>query len=282
MRSLFQGPDGALQDGWRALLFGLAAWAGNGLAATLRLALPWPAAPTPWVPDAWFSFLAFLAVTWLFLLAERRPLASVGLALGRRWALEFLAGILAGAGIIALVAVIGFLAGGFRWAPGVRPGLGRLAAGAWLYLAVAASEELLFRGYLFQRLVRGLGRWPGLAVGAALFAGMHWGNPGMTGATRAWASLNIALAAVLLGLCWLRTRSLALPMGLHLGWNWTQGPLLGFGVSGFQGAGWWTPAVHGGAPWLTGGAFGLEAGLPCTLVAAVACMLLAAPTRPIS
>jgi hypothetical protein len=109
----------------------------------------------------------------------------------------------------------------------------------------------------------------GQLVFAALFALMHWGNPGMHGATKAWATVNIALAAILLGFCYLRTRSLALPIGVHLGWNWAQGSLLGFGVSGttdIKGA--WTPVFHGKPEWLTGGAFGLEASVLCTLVCA--------------
>ncbi len=97
----------------------------------------------------------------------------------------------------------------------------------------------------------------------------------MAGATRGWASLDIAIAAVLLGLCYLRTRSLAMPIGLHLGWNWTQGSLLGFGVSGLPSHGWWMPVVHCRPHWLTGGSFGLEASLPCAIVGAAACLVLA-------
>lgn len=270
LRPLFHGPDGPLHDLWRAVAFGAAAWAANGLASTLRLALPWPV-----LPAAGFTFLAVLAVTWMALELERLPMASVGLALDRRWARQFLAGLLAGSAIILAAAAAARLAGGFHWAPAPGASPGRLAAGAWLYLAVAASEELLFRGYLFQRLVRGFGQGPALAATAVLFTWVHRANPGMAGATRVWAGLNIALASVLLGLCYLRSRSLALPIGLHLGWNWTQGSLLGFGVSGLPVAGWWTPVGHGAAAWLTGGAFGLEASLPCTVVTVAACVILA-------
>ena len=237
-------------------------------------ALPWPDALASWLPAAAFTFLGVLALTWVALQMERLPLATIGLDLDRRWGREFLAGVLAGAAFILVMAWLVQLASGCTWARDVRTGPGRLAAGAWLYLAVAASEELLFRGYLFQRLARGLGASPALGLTALLFTAMHWDNPGMTGATRAWASLNITLASVLLGLCWLRTRSLALPIGLHLGWNWTQGTLLGFGVSGLPGAGWWAPATRDAAPWLTGGAFGLEASLFCTVVTAAGCVAL--------
>lgn len=141
---------------------------------------------------------------------------------------------------------------------------------------MAFHEETLYRGYLFQRLVAGLGEWPAQLLMALLFALAHWGNPGMSGATMAWATLNIALAAVLLGLCYLRTKSLALPIGVHLGWNFTQGNLLGFGVSGTTDApGLLQPVLHGKPDWLTGGAFGLEAGLPCALVCLAVVVALA-------
>jgi membrane protease YdiL (CAAX protease family) len=103
--------------------------------------------------------------------------------------------------------------------------------------------------------------------------------------------LTIGLSAILFGFCYLRTRSLALPIGLHLGWNWAQGSLLGFGVSGTTDTkGLWTPVFHGRPEWLTGGAFGLEASLPCAFVCGVAIWLvwhwkgpgLAAETAPAS
>jgi membrane protease YdiL (CAAX protease family) len=275
MMTVFFGPAGNLRNGWKALLFALGAGVCNGAAFTFRQGLPWLGAAATWLPAPWFSFAAFLCLTWCFLQVEGRPLGSVGLRLNRRWGRELLLGALAGAGLMALMALAGFLGGGFHLLRNPQAGLGSLAAGLWLYLAVAFSEELLFRGYLFQHLGQGMGAWPTQVVMALLFAGVHWGNPGMTGATRLWGTLNIAIAAILLGLCQLRTRSLALPIGLHLGWNWAQGSLLGFAVSGLPSAGWWTPVIHDRPLWLTGGAFGLEASLPCAVVGTTACLVLA-------
>lgn len=274
MADLFHGPEGALRNGWKAALFALGAVICSGAAFTFRGALPGTAS-SAWLPAPWFSFAAFLGLTWMFLELEGRPLRSVGLCLDRRWAREFMLGAAAGAGLMALMALLAYLGGGFHLVRDPHAGFGRLLAGAWLYLAVAFSEELLFRGYVFQRLMRGMGPWPAQALMALLFAGIHWRNPGMAGATRGWASLDIAIAAVLLGLCYLRTRSLAMPMGLHLAWNWTQGSLLGFRVSGLPSHGWWMPLDHLRPHWLTGGSFGLEASLPCAIVGAAACLALA-------
>jgi membrane protease YdiL (CAAX protease family) len=269
MVAVFLGPDGAVRGVWKALLFALGAVLCGGAVGTLR-----PGLAGPWLPAPWFSSAAFLGLTWFCLQLEGRPLGSVGLRLDRRWARLFLLGALGGCGLMALMALVAYLGGGFHLVRNPQAGPAALLAGAWLFLAVAFSEEVLFRGYLFQRLCQGIGPWPAQLLVALLFAGVHWGNPGMSGATRAWASLDLVLAGLLLGQCYLRTRSLALPIGLHLGWNWAQGMLLGFGVSGLPSAGWWTPVLHGQHAWLTGGRFGLEASLPCALVAAAACLAL--------
>jgi hypothetical protein len=173
--------------------------------------------------------------------------------------------------LILLTALLVRGLGGFHWERAANIGARPLLTAALMYLGVAFNEELLSRGFPFQRLVEGAGLWVGQLVFAALFALMHWGNPGMHGATRAWATVNIALAALLLGFCYLRTRSLALPIGVHLGWNWAQGSLLGFGVSGTtEVKGAWMPVFHGRPDWLTGGAFGLEGSVICTLVCGAA------------
>ncbi len=287
LTALLLGREGRVRSGWKVLAFAVVyLLAIEGILTLLHLAgvldrLAPGSAASVWM-DAGFAALA----TGVCLAAERRPLLSVGLVPDRRWALEFLAGVAAGLGVILLTALLVRGAGGFRWTrnPAAHPAA--LLASAWLYLAVAFNEELLCRGYPFQRLVQGLGPWGGQILFALLFAAMHWGNPGMTGATRVWATLNIGLAAILLGLAWIRTGSLALPIGIHLGWNWTQGSLLGFGVSGTtDGPGLLAPVFRGRPEWLTGGAFGLEASLPCTLVCAAAILLLArwrgrAPENP--
>ncbi len=112
--------------------------------------------------------------------------------------------------------------------------VGALLTGLYIFLFVALMEENLYRGFIFQRLLNGVGVWPAQITLASLFAFGHWDNPGMQSSTEVVASLDLFLGAVLLGLAYLRIRSLALPIGLHLGWNWTQGHVLGFAVSGYD------------------------------------------------
>ena len=239
---------GSVRSGWKALgFFLLLAGLGAILAGLKALGLRHGL-------GIWMGVLLGALASYLCVRLEGRSFSSLGFLPGRRWLLECLAGTIGGILLILVTALLVQGLGGFHWERGTQVGARQLLAAAWLFLGVAFNEEILARGFPFQRLVEGAGTWVGQLVFAALFALGHWGNPGMHGATRAWATLNIGLAAILLGFCYLRTRSLALPIGVHLGWNWAQGSLLGFGVSGTTDMqGLWRPVFHGKPEWVTGG-----------------------------
>lgn len=75
-----------------------------------------------------------------------------------------------------------------------------LATTLLVFAGVAVAEELLFRGFIFQRLVMGLGQWPAQFLLAGYFLLAHLGNPGMTGGVKVLASANIFIASLLFGL----------------------------------------------------------------------------------
>lgn len=219
-------------------------------------------------------FVFTLLVTWACTRLRGQPLSSVGLRLDGRWLRQTLAGT--GLGMAAMVAVAALIAmgGGVRFELDPARSVATLAGGLYIFLFVALFEELLFRGFVFQRLVDGIGAPLALAATAVLFALGHGENPGMQGTTRLWAMGDLALGALLFGLAYLRTGSLALPVGLHLGWNWMQGQVLGFGVSGFDQAGWLRPLYQAQPQWLTGGEFGPESSVCAVAVDLVAIALL--------
>ncbi|MBW3573057.1 MAG: CPBP family intramembrane metalloprotease, partial [Gemmatimonadetes bacterium] len=125
----------------------------------------------------------------------------------------------------------------------------------------AAAEEAMFRGYAFQALVQGIGAWPAVVASSALFAYAHGGNTNVT----PLALANIFLAGVMLAVAYLRTRSLWFATAVHLGWNWAMASLLDFPVSGIVMDMPLYTGREAGPDWLTGGAFGPEAGLAATL-----------------
>ena len=215
-----------------------------------------------------------LVVTWICMHLRRQPLSAVGLRLDAKWLRLALYGTaFGGVQMLAVTALI-YAAGGVAFSLDPTHGLAALAYGAWVFVWVALLEELLFRGFVFQRLVDGIGATTTLLLMAALFALAHWGNPGMEGTTEFWASIDTALGGILLGLAYLRTGSLALPIGIHFGWNWIQGSWLGFDVSGLQQTGWLLPQLLDKPQWLSGGTFGPEASVFAVVVDVVAVLLL--------
>lgn len=229
------------------------------------------------VSEAWLEpvpFLLTLLVTWACLRLRKEPLSSVGFLLNRQWFQQAGIGLALGAGSLMLAATMIWATGGVGFELDPDRSLSALAFGLYYFLFVALFEENLFRGFLFQRLVAGTGVWVAQIAMALLFAFGHWDNPGMDGATKIIASIELALAAIMLGLAYLRTRSLALPIGLHLGWNWAGGHVLGFGVSGIDHEGWFRPVFQQQAEWLSGGHFGPEASIFGVLVDLIVIALL--------
>jgi membrane protease YdiL (CAAX protease family) len=257
VRKFLFDSDHRLRNGWWALIFLACVLATTQVYTPISRWLQALGVAMDWLQPG--PVVMVLVATWVCTRLRRERLDSVGLRLDRRWARELAWGIALGGGTLLLAAGLIAAIGGVRFELDPARSVAHLAFGLYLFVSVSVLEELLFRGFLFQRLVAGLGVWPTQLALAALFALAHWGNPGMEGITKAWATIDIALAAVMLGLAWLRTRSLALPIGLHLGWNWTQGHLLGFGVSGMDVPGWWHPVFQGMPAWMTGGEFGPEA-----------------------
>ncbi len=139
-----------------------------------------------------------------------------------------------------------------------------LAEGALLFLYVGFSEELLMRGYPFRTMVHASNPATSLLVTSVFFAAIHWNNPGLD----VQALGNIFLAGIWLGRALLVSGSLWLPIGLHTGWNFTMGTVLGLPVSGILGPGVLRGTTSGPA-WFTGGAFGPEGGLLATVILVV-------------
>jgi len=268
----FLNKQGSVRSGWKILGF-IALFLALGAAVSAlakALHVPRLGAWGVWVAAAIMATASLICVR-----LEKRSFRDLGFHLGGRWLRDLLLGSLGGVLLILLTALLVRGLDGFHWERAAAVGPRQMGLAALVFLGVAFNEEIMTRGFPFQRLVEGGGVWVAQLVFAGLFALLHWGNPGMHGATKLWGTVNIALAAILLGFCYLRTRSLALPIGVHLGWNWAQGSLLGFGVSGSTDIkGYWTPVFHGKPEWLTGGAFGLEASLPCVLVCGAAILLL--------
>ena len=137
-------------------------------------------------------------------------------------------------------------------------------------LGAAIAEEIMVRGVIFRISEEGLGTWGALILSAMLFGFGHIGNPGAT----IWSSVAIAIeAGLLLGMLFHVTRSLPLCIGLHMGWNFTQGTIWGVPVSGTKDPGWLV-STRTGPDWLSGGQFGAEASVVAVAICSAVTLAL--------
>ncbi|MDE2184370.1 MAG: CPBP family intramembrane metalloprotease [Alphaproteobacteria bacterium] len=144
-------------------------------------------------------------------------------------------------------------------------------------MIAAVGEELAIRGGVFRILEDGFGTLVALVLSAALFGLLHALNPGATAASTAAIALE---AGLLLGAAYAVTRNLWFPIGLHFGWNFTEGGVFGAAVSGGEGGHGIVRMSLNGPDLLTGGAFGPEASLVAVAIClAAAVVLLAAAIR---
>ena len=136
-----------------------------------------------------------------------------------------------------------------------------------LFFLVAVSEEIFFRGILFRMINRRWNIWAALVISALIFGGLHIFNDNAT----LWSSIAIAIeAGSLLGAAYAYSKNIWLPIGIHWIWNYTQGNILGFPVSGGDNVtSVITPEISG-PQWFTGGSFGAEA----SVIAAVIGLLI--------
>jgi hypothetical protein len=77
--------------------------------------------------------------------------------------------------------------------------------------------------------------------------------------------INLLLGGILLSVLYLNNRNLWLIIGLHFSWNFTQGTVFGFNVSGFENSGIFS-WLSVGETKITGGHFGLEGSYLTTIL----------------
>jgi hypothetical protein len=224
------------------------------------------------------TLLAAVFANWLALrIYEDRHVVEVGLWLNRLSAENLVLGLAGGAGTAALVLVPALLTGAAHLSPtpADQPTVGTIIFVSILLAAGSIGEELFFRGYGFQELLAAVGPWATVIPVGVIFALLHSSNPGAS-----WFSTaNTAGFGILFGYAYLRSRDLWLPMGLHLGWNFTLA-LFGVNVSGH------TMKVTGyemswtaGSLW-SGGEYGPEASiLTSAVLIALFVYLRKAPIR---
>ena len=214
-------------------------------------------------------FLAALTSAVIMLRFERRPFSDLGLSVK---------GHAPGLWYGLLIAVLFYLVGF-----GLSLLLGEIEVtgfkfesvnllGSWVFfLLVALFEEILMRGYILGRLLHTrMNKFLSLFISSALFALLHIFNPEID----FLPMLNLLLAGMLLGASYLYTKNLCFPISLHLFWNWIQGPVLGYEVSGNNFISSMLTLHLPEDNVLNGGAFGFEGSLICPVLMIVLTILI--------
>lgn len=213
---------------------------------------------------------------------------ALGYAFYSRWWRDLLLGTGLAVLMIGAVVVLQMIGGGTRlilnpllWKSvetgravdvfGVGMVLGSIGYVLFFLVLAGAFEEILFRGYPFQTLLRDVSAVVPIILFAIFFGLMHWDNPNRT----VFSTANTVLAGIWLAVAYLKTRALWFPTALHFMWNWTMGAFLGLPVSGFK----FTPnsvfiSSSEQPLWLTGGSYGPEGGFSATIVLIAAILII--------
>ena len=139
-----------------------------------------------------------------------------------------------------------------------------------LFILVALTEEFMCRTYLLSSLMDSMNKYWAVFIVALFFGIMHLLNPNFT-----WIGfVDIMLAGLFLGLWYIFRKNIWFPVGFHLTWNYFQGSVYGFEVSGMKFAGKLFQIKQKADAMLTGGSFGIEGSVVSLVVLAAGCYLL--------
>lgn len=216
---------------------------------------------------------------------EKRPFRAYGFRRGAAWA-DLLAGIGLGALLMTGIFLVEIQSGWLVWQWNHMQGLEfwvYQVAGLLVFLAVGYYEELFARGFVllnfYEGFQQGAGRWIAAffacLCSSVFFALLHAGNPGMG----LFSYLGLFLAGLFLALPYMLTGQLWFSIGLHWSWNFGQGFVFGFPVSGNAIPGAWLLSSAKGPVLWTGGRFGPEAGLLGFAAIGIGLILIAGYTR---
>lgn len=288
LKQLFINPVGRLRSGWRVLIFALVflilsilMGVAVGIGSKLAIQLAPDRAVAHYLENLILRSVLLLAALlagyictrWL----EGLPWRSLGLWLHAGWLRDLFVGSLIGIASLALATAIATAGGGLSFTVSGRDALLQVAQtllfSAILFIVAALAEEALFRGYPLQTLTRAKLAWLAVLLTSIPFAAVHLKNPNVAAG---FTFINTALAGVWFAVAYLRTRSLWLPLGIHWAWNWALGSLFGLPVSGINDLAP-HPLLHGtdlGPAWLTGGSYGIEGGVTCTITLVVSTIFI--------
>ncbi len=287
MNELFFNSVGRLRSGWRVAIFASLNILFTAIFSVILFLIIRAVTrdndvsllftPSGMVVTSLYSFILAVLVSWFcgkFL--EDLPFKAVGWSFHKSWFTQTIFGVIIGAISLIIACVPAMPTGNLSFKPNNTADLPSILqtvfGSAIVFFIAAASEEVLFRGYVLQTLSRANLAWVGILLTSLPFAVAHLGNPNADYIS----TLNTALAGIWLGAAYLKTRSLWFAFGVHFAWNWVQGAFLGLPVSGLKqlATSPLLQSIDQGPRWLTGGSYGIEGGITCTIALIVSTVII--------
>ncbi|WP_321310099.1 CPBP family intramembrane glutamic endopeptidase [Marinifilum fragile] len=211
--------------------------------------------------------LGTLLIVWIFArFIDKRHFFDLGFSIKNR-SKDILWGLLAGIIMMGLGTVILQFNGNLT-IESINFAMGSLLQSVFLFIFVSINEEIIVRGYILRNFMDSMNRYLALILSSLIFTALHLLNPNVSilGIT------NIFLAGILLGIGYIFTKNLWFPLALHFSWNFFQGPIFGFEVSGTKSDTLISQTITGNEI-LTGGNFGFEGSLLASILC-TACIVL--------
>lgn len=262
-------PLPVLKHGWmRALLFLFAFFSCAILAGMVSNVIPTGSAVIKQLVAVSIAAIMVIALTVIFRrFIDRQSVKSMGFQWSPFQADAF-TGFNLGITLLGTATLLLYATGNLVWEE-AHLNTGDLLKGFILMALIALIEEIVFRAYILNNLLQSLQKWVALGVSAAMFTLAHASNPGISTV----AIANLLLAGALLGINYIYTRNIWFAVFFHFSWNFIQGPVLGYTVSGLPLQGILQPNLKG-PWWVTGGSFGLEGSFITTCLLALASLFL--------
>ena len=197
-----------------------------------------------------------------------QPVSELGMGIKGRWK-DCLAGLLFAIVLYAIGFTASLALGAFEFTF-VGWDFGILFGTFCFYFVAASMEEVMVRGYIQGRLMTKMNKFLAMCIASLIFSALHIANDNIT----FFALVNLFLAGLLLGASYMYTRNLWFPIFLHTAWNWIQGPILGYEVSGTK---MFPSVINLHLPEeniINGGRFGFEGSIICTILMIIGTALI--------
>ena len=270
----YNSQEKRVRSGWRILIF---------LLIGLSLTLIYNTLAVQWMPAFYQSSLSSLFTNLSFIYAlhvcvkyiAKQDYADFGFQMDQEWSTDFFAGFFMGFLMISTVFLIGyslhmFKVIGYNYSIYSEPFTYALFGQFFRYLNTGIFEETIFRSFMMITIAQGIKNsrlnwqqsiWTTATLTGLFFGIAHLGNPH----ANLFGTLNIIIVGVLLSMTYIFTGRVAIAIGIHITWNFGQSNLFGLATSGGAAEVSLLEVQVSGSEWVTGSAFGPEAGLLGTI-----------------